>query len=81
MMFCAAVPGDPFKLGQMNRINDAVSTLIGSNNGPMLAVDNDSTVTGARALDLRVDDGNASMRVNATAVGEVAAINFQIVFE
>ena len=72
-MALAAVPGDPFKLGQMNRINDAVSTLIGSNNGPMLAVDNDSTATGARALDLKGDDGNAPMRVNSD--GRVANLN------
>ena len=72
-MALAAVPGDPFKLGQVNRIN-ALTTLIGNTSGAMLAVDNDSTAAGARALDLRVDDGNAPMRVNATA-GKAANLN------
>lgn len=65
-MALAAVPGDPFKLGQVNRI-DKLTTLIGNTSGAMLAVDNDSTAPGARALDLRVDDGNAPMRVNSDA--------------
>lgn len=72
-MALAAVPGDPFKLGQVNRIN-ALTTLIGNTSGAMLAVDNDSTAAGARALDLRVDDGNAPMRVNATA-GKATNLN------
>jgi hypothetical protein len=73
-MALAAVPGDPFKLGQVNRIDDALTTLVGSRNGAMLAVDNDSTATGARALDLRVDEGNTPMRVNATA-GKATNLN------
>ncbi len=72
-MALAAVPGDPFKLGQVNRIN-ALTTLVGSSSGAMLAVDNDSTATGARALDLRVEDDNAPMRVNATA-GKATNLN------
>ena len=54
-MALAAVPGDPFRLGQVNRINDALTTLIGGRSGPMLVVDNDSTAANARALGLRVD--------------------------
>jgi hypothetical protein len=72
-MALAAVPGDPFKLGQVNRI-DALTTLIGNTSGAMMAVDNDSAAPGARALDLRVDDGNAPMRVNATA-GKATNLN------
>ncbi len=64
-MALAAVPGDPFKLGQMNRIDDAVTTLIGSHSGPMMVVDNDSEAPAARALDLRVEPGRAPMRVNS----------------
>ena len=64
-MALAAVPGDPFKLGQVNRIDDALTTLIGSRNGTMLAVDNNSTAAGARALDLRVEPNRAPMAVNS----------------
>ncbi len=64
-MALAAVPGDPFKLGQMNRIDDAVTTLIGSHSGPMMVVDNDSEAQAARALDLRVEPNRAPMRVNS----------------
>jgi hypothetical protein len=52
----AAVPGDPFKLGRINVI-DALTTLAGNRAGPMLVVDNDSAAAGARALDLRVEQG------------------------
>ena len=51
-MALAAVPGDPLKLGKVNRINDALTTLIGSRSGAMMAIDNGSTATDARALDL-----------------------------
>ncbi len=61
----AAVPGDPFKLGQVNRINDALTTLIGSRSGPMMTIDNDSTAANARALDLRVEPNRAPMAVNS----------------
>ena len=52
-MAFAAATGDPLRLGQVNRINDALTTLIGSNSGAMMAIDNDSTAAAARALDLR----------------------------
>jgi len=64
-MALAAVPGDPFKLGQVNRIDDALTTLIGSRSGPMMAIDNDSTAANARALDLRVEPNRAPMLVNS----------------
>lgn len=64
-MALAAVPGDPFKLGQANRIDDALTTLIGSREGAMLKVDNDSTAPNARALDLRVEPGKSPMTVNS----------------
>jgi hypothetical protein len=67
-MALAAVPGDPFKLGQINRINDALTTLIGSRSGPMMAIDNDSSAANARALDLRVEPNRAPMAVNSDRV-------------
>ena len=38
----AALPGDPFKLGQSNRV-DRLSTLVGTLAGPALRVDNDGS--------------------------------------
>ena len=64
-MAFAAAAGDPLRLGQVNRINDALTTLIGSNSGAMMAIDNDSTAPTARALDLRVEENRAPMRVNS----------------
>ncbi len=72
-MALAAVPGDPFRLGQVNSINNAVTTLKGSSAAAMLAVDNDSAATTARALDLRVEPGRAPMRV--TSDTRVANLN------
>jgi hypothetical protein len=64
----AAVPGDPFRLGKANSINNAITTLVGTKSGgPMLAVDNNSAVAGSRALDLRVAPGRAPMVVSAGA--------------
>lgn len=65
-MALAAVPGDPFKLGQINTIN-ALTQLVGNRNGPMLLVDNNSTGAGAHALNLQVDPGNPPLRVNANS--------------
>ena len=64
-MALAAVPGDPFNLGQANRINDALTTLIGNRSGAVMAIDNDSTANNARALDLRVEPNRAPMAVNS----------------
>ena len=69
----AAVPGDPFRLGQTNGI-DRMSTLVGGVTGTMLRVDNNSAAAGATALDLRVEDGNPPMKVNsATRVANLNA--------
>ncbi len=74
-MALAAVPGDPFKLGQTNTINNALTRLAGTNaGGPMLVVDNDSSASGSRALDLRVEAGRAPINVNADA-GRAANLN------
>jgi hypothetical protein len=58
----AAVPGDPFKLGQHNSIN-AVSRLAGNVAGPMLQLTNASEEPRATALDLNVKDGKAPLKV------------------
>jgi hypothetical protein len=68
----AAIPGDPFRLGQTNGI-DAMSALVGNVASPMLRVDNSSTRVGATALDLRVEPGKAPMKVNSGA--RVANLN------
>jgi hypothetical protein len=73
-MALAAVPGDPFRLGQTNTINNALTTLRGSNAGTMLTVDNDSAASGARALDLRVEPGKQPLNVNAEA-GKAGNLN------
>jgi hypothetical protein len=71
-MALAAVPGDPFRLGQTNGI-DRLSTLVGNVATPMLRVDNGSTREGATALDLRVEAGKPPMKVNSST--KVALLN------
>src|SRR5215207_7509377 len=51
----AALPGDPFKLGQINRV-DHLSALVSNLSGAVLKVDNDGS---GSALDLRVGDPTA----------------------
>lgn len=68
----AALPGDPFRLGQTNGI-DAMSTLVGNVAGPLLRVDNSSTGAGATALSLQVEAGKPPMKVNSGA--KVAKLN------
>lgn len=58
----AAVPGDPFKLGRTNTI-DQISTVVGSASGALLRVNNNG---GGPALDLRVETGEAPLNVNST---------------
>jgi hypothetical protein len=58
----AAVPGDPFRLGKTNTI-DQMSTLVGSASGTLLRINNDGS---GPALDLRVEPGEAPMNVNST---------------
>lgn len=57
----AAVPGDPFKLGRLNSI-DQITRLVGSASDAMLRIDNDGSGT---ALDLRVEPGEAPMTVDS----------------
>ena len=59
----AAVPGDPFKLGDINYVN-RITTLAGTTAGAILRVDNDGTGT---ALDLRVGDPTILPENKATA--------------
>jgi hypothetical protein len=68
----AAVPGDPFKLGQANAIN-TLSRLVGTTNTPLLRIDNNSAGASATALDLQVERGKAPMKVNSAA--RVANLN------
>jgi hypothetical protein len=64
----ASVPGDPFELGETNTISDALTKLAGTRDGgSMLTVDNNSSASGSRALDLRVESGRAPLNVNADA--------------
>jgi hypothetical protein len=71
-MALAAVPGDPFKLGQSNVIN-AVSALGGNVNNSMLRITNNSEGPGATALNLQVTPGKAPMKVNSAT--KVASLN------
>lgn len=58
----AAVPGDPFKLGRTNTI-DQITKLIGSSSEAILRINNNGT---GPALDLRVEEDEAPMNVNST---------------
>jgi hypothetical protein len=60
----AAVPGDPFRLGEVNKI-DQITTLVGAVDGAMLQIVNDSDGIDATALDLRVNPKRSPMRVNS----------------
>ena len=60
----AAVPGDPFKLGQTNTINK-LTALVGGVNGAMLKIDNNSGAADATALNLSVQPGRAPMKVDS----------------
>ena len=59
----AALPGDPFKLGQVNRV-DRLTTLVGTLSGAVLKVDNDGPGT---ALELRVGDPAAAPATKSVA--------------
>lgn len=64
----AAVPGDPFRLGQNNVINGAITSLVGARaGGAMMLVDNNSSAIGSRALDLRTEAGRAPLTVSPEA--------------
>jgi len=64
--------GARFDLGKTNTVN-AVSKLVGSVVGPSLTIDNNSTATGATALDLQVEPGKPPFKVNSTT--EVQGLN------
>jgi len=64
----AAVPGDPFKLGQLNTVN-RITQLVGTTTGAMLRVDNNGA---GPALNLQVEPGKAPLTVSpgaGTAMG------------
>ena len=77
----AAVPGDPFKLGKVNIINNAVTTLQSaapnggsvlrlqrtSGIGPVLDVQNTAAGFAARGVDITVPAGKPPIAVNADA--------------
>ena len=64
--------GARFDLGKVNTV-DAVTSLVGNVAGPSFQIDNNSTGTGATALDLQVEPGKAPMSVNSD--GRVANLN------
>jgi hypothetical protein len=64
--------GGVFNLGQTNTVN-ALTRLAGSVAGSSLVIDNNSTGTGATALDLQVEPGKPPMKVNRTT--KVANLN------
>jgi hypothetical protein len=56
--------GGVFNLGVTNTVN-AITTLLGTVSGPSLRIDNNSTSTAARALDLQVEQGKPPMTVSS----------------
>jgi hypothetical protein len=66
----AAVPGDPFRLGQVNVIG-ALIQLVGEKTGPMLRIDNNGP---GYALQLLVEPNRAPLTVNADA-GKAVNLN------
>jgi hypothetical protein len=63
------------KAGVQNTVS-AVTSMVGSVAGPVLRLDNNSTDSGATALDLQVEAGNAPMSVNSdTEVANLTAAN------
>ncbi|CAN5300415.1 hypothetical protein BH18ACT10_BH18ACT10_03960 [soil metagenome] len=60
----AAVPGDPFRLGELNKI-DQLSQLVGDVDGAMLEIINESSGLNATALDLQVNAKRPPMKVNS----------------
>jgi hypothetical protein len=63
-MALAAVPGDPFRLRQVDVINTA-SALAGNVNNSMLRITNNSEGPSATALNLQVKPGKTPMKVNS----------------
>jgi hypothetical protein len=84
-----AVPGDPFKLGQSQRIDKASTILEGSNQlndgvlslrktgggiGPVLKVNNAEKGIGRRGIDITVPAGQPPIAINADA-GKASNLN------
>jgi hypothetical protein len=84
-----AVPGDPFKLGQSQRIDKASTVLEGSNQlndgvlslrktgggiGPVLKVNNAEKGIGRRGIDITVPAGQPPIAINADA-GKASNLN------
>jgi hypothetical protein len=84
-----AVPGDPFKLGQSQRIDKASTILEGSNQlndgvlslrktgggiGPVLKVNNSEKGIGRRGIDITVPAGQPPIAINADA-GKASNLN------
>jgi hypothetical protein len=65
-MALAAVPGDPFKLGKKNTV-DNLSQLVGSVDNAMLRITNDNAGTSAAALELQVKQDKPPITVNDAA--------------
>lgn len=57
--------GATFNLGQTNTV-DALSRLVGSTNNALLRIDNDDAGASATALELRVEPGQAPMKVDSS---------------
>jgi hypothetical protein len=57
--------GANFDLGQTNTV-DALSRLVGTTNNPLLRIDNNNGGASATALDLRVEPGQAPMKVDSS---------------
>jgi hypothetical protein len=84
----AAVPGDPFKLGKVNIISNAVTQLQGtapnggallglvrtSGIGPVLNVENKGIGGATRGIDINVPAGQPPILVNSTA-GKAGGLN------
>ena len=68
--------GDAFNLGKTNTVN-RISQLVGSTDNPMLRVDNNNVGTGATALTLQVEPGQAPMKVNSST--QVSNLNADLV--
>lgn len=68
--------GAAFNLGKLNTVN-RISQLVGSAEGAMLRVDNNSAGANATALNLRVEPGRAPMKVNSST--QIANLNADMI--
>jgi hypothetical protein len=84
----AAVPGDPFKLGRVNIINNATTALQGgapdggamldlrrgSGKGPVLNIENSNPASNSRGVNIQVAAGQTPITVNPDA-GKASNLN------